>query len=85
MATLYDYLKLDNNQRAELLWKHSTFLTNTTIKTDSFALYSLYGFYVEVLLDGEQIKEITPFKQGGRFDKYLDVIDISELGNRPSN
>lgn len=79
MLSIYEYITLDTAQRAEILWDKGEFISNTVIEDCGFALYSLYGFYVEVVLVQTELSEVTPFKQGERLEKYLACIDITEL------
>lgn len=79
MISLYEYIAFDRNQRAAALWEHGTFLTNVVLDEVGYSLYSFHGYYVEVTLLEDEIYDITPFKEGERFDKYLHAIDISEL------
>lgn len=79
MLTLYQYIGLNQNQRAEILWRNGEFISNIPDHHIGFTLYSLYGFLVEVTLINEKISDITPFRQGERLDKYLKEISIQEL------
>lgn len=79
MLSLYEYITLEQSDRAELLWSNGIYINNSIEENCSFALYSLYNFYVEVVLIENEIAELIPFKQGQRLEKYLDSIDISEL------
>ena len=76
---LYEFLALSGSERATLLWKDGCFITNVQQEAGSFALYALYGYYVEVTLEAGLITEIAPFKQGYRLDKYLENIDVAGL------
>ncbi len=79
MISFYEYIALDTNQRAEELWENGGFLTNVVFDEVAYSLYSLFDFYVEVTMIENEISEITPFKHGERLEKYLGVIDISDL------
>ncbi len=87
MISFYEYIALETNQRAEELWENGGFLTNVAFDDVAYSLYSLFDFYVEVTMIENEISEITPFKQGERLEKYLGVIDISDLKSsfKPSN
>ena len=51
--------------------------TSVRVLDFSFMLYSLKDFYVEIVFNhcDESISEITPFKEGGRMEKYLYNIE----------
>ena len=76
MLSLYEYIALDTSQRAETLWQEGEFMTNLVDGNHAYSLYSLHGFYVEVVLVDNEISEVTPFKLGDRLDKYLRHIDL---------
>jgi hypothetical protein len=79
MLTLYQYSSLDNNDKAELLWKEGEFLYNTVENSIVYNLYSLYNFYVELIMINGYVHEVAPFKEGNRLEKYLSQIDIKEV------
>lgn len=79
MLSLYEFISLNNSQRGEILWSEGEFLENVVYDKTGYSLYALFGFYVEVILIENEVAEITPFKQGERFDKYLTRINITEL------
>ncbi len=78
MLGIYEYIILTDAQRADILWTDGDFITNVVEKERAYALYALYGFYVEVTLIDNQISEVTPFKIGDRLDKYLSFISFKE-------
>ena len=75
---MYDFLVLDLNERAGILWEKGVFLINRREEKYSFTLYSFNDHYIEVIMSNfeNRITEITPFKQGWRLEKYLDQIEI---------
>jgi hypothetical protein len=78
---LYDYIKLNLNDKANLLWDEGVFI-DKYIDLDMITnLYYLPNFYVEVVLSNSngRITEITPFKKGDRLEKYLRHVDLKEL------
>jgi hypothetical protein len=78
---LYDYIKLNLNDKANLLWDEGVFI-DKYIDLDMITnLYYLHNFYVEVILSNSngRITEITPFKKGERLEKYLRHVDLKEL------
>ena len=77
---LYEFNLLELNRRAEYLWAAGAFIINIKQKSYSYNLYSLNGYFVEVKLSKEnKIIAITPFRQGGLLNKYLDYIDVTKL------
>lgn len=81
MLSIYEYIVLGKNERAELLWSKGEFITSIIGKDCSTSLYTLFGFYVEILIIEHDLTEIIPFKQGERLEKYLPDIDITDLEN----
>ncbi len=79
MLSMYEFILLDTAERAEILWDKGEFISNAVIEDCAYNLYTLYGFYVEVVLVQTELSEVTPFKQGERLEKYLACIDITEL------
>lgn len=70
--TSYEFIALDINERAEVLWEKGQFIDNS----EGAVLYFLGNFYVEVIVDETGIIEIAPFKQGYRLGKYLENITL---------
>ncbi len=78
MIELYEYLLFNKDEKADYLWDKGVFLTNIKDTEYSYNLYSLNGYYVEVIysnLDNE-IEDIRPFRKGDLLDKYLNAIDL---------
>jgi hypothetical protein len=78
---LYDYIKLNMNEKANMLWDEGIFIDKYIDLSIITNLYYLHNFYVEVVLSNSngRITEITPFKKGERLDKYLGHVDLKEL------
>ena len=78
---MYNFLNLNLHDRALLLWKEGIFLVNARGYEMAYSLYSLNGFYVEVVIANSEtgITHIIPFKSGWRLDKYLDELQIPSL------
>ena len=78
---IYQYIKLSLTEKADLLWKNSLFIENYSDRSLTTNLYYYNGFYVEVIVSHStsRIKEITPFRSGGRLEKYLEKVDLHEL------
>lgn len=75
---LYEYIVLDLNDKANILWENGVFLDSHLETKRGFNLYYLNNYYVEVIVTklNEEIIDIMPFKQGHRLEKYLDKIEI---------
>ncbi len=78
---MHDYIKLNMNDKANLLWDEGLFLDKYIDLDIITNLYYLNNFYVEVVLSNTngRISEITPFKKGNRLEKYLKAVDLKEL------
>lgn len=74
--TIYEYLILNDNQRAQYLWEHGTHLLNHIENGKGYLLYKLNGFYVEVVTHDTSIAEVMPFIKGERLEKYLAKIPL---------
>ncbi len=70
--TLYNFNKLELNERLTLIWDKGTFLENHVTKKERCNLYALFMYFVEVVYDAEQntITEVRSFKTGHLLDKY---------------
>lgn len=78
MEDLGEFSRLDLQQKVLMLISQGRFLISTQTKRKAFTLYFLNGFFVEVILNlsKKELKEITPFKKGARFEKYLSNIKL---------
>jgi len=78
---LYDYNKLNLDQRAETLWKNGVFVINLREELYSYNLYTFFGYFVEVKLSNSENKiiDIRSFRKGEILNKYVDVIDINQM------
>ena len=78
---IYDYIKLDLNDRANLLWDEGVFIEKYIDLHIITNLYYLNKFYVEVVLSNKdgRISEITPFRSGERLEKYIRHVDLKSL------
>ena len=76
--SIYEFIQLDINSKADILWSKGVFLESHFIKEISAKLYYLNDFFVEVVISNEEceIIEIIPFKQGYRLEKYLNKIKL---------
>ena len=78
---MFDYMKLDLNGRANLLWDEGIFIDKYIDLQIITNLYYLDNFYVEVVLSNKdgRITEITPFTAGERLEKYINHVDLKAL------
>lgn len=76
--TLYEYIALNIDAKADELWAHGLFIQGHRDANNSFILYFMHGFYVEVTMDNTSmaILHITPFKRGYLLDKYIDGVRL---------
>lgn len=73
--TLYDFNKLELNERMETVNQLGVFLDNYVTKEERCNCYAIDKFFVEVVYDGEQntITEVRSFKTGYLLDKYSNI------------
>jgi hypothetical protein len=74
-----EFVMLNPEQRAVHLWEEGIYLLKYVNRRKVTSLYSLYNFFVEVIISDKQITEIVPFKDGQRLDKYLENINLRNL------
>jgi hypothetical protein len=82
MLTLYQFNSLDHTERIQILEDFGTYLeVNRHSDGCKVALFSLYGFYVEVYLREvtDTIVKLKGFHSLTRLDLYLNQVDISSL------
>ena len=79
MLGLYEYIALNLDQRAQALWVDGEFVANVKVGSESFALYTIYMYYVEVTMENDVITDIIPFSQGNRLERFLSQINIADL------
>ncbi|MHA7843823.1 MAG: hypothetical protein ACX93I_10920 [Winogradskyella sp.] len=72
---LYDFNKLDLNERMETVNQLGTFLDNYVTKDVRINCYAINKFFVEVHYDAEHntITDVTAFKYGHNLDKYSKI------------
>ena len=81
MLGLYEYMLLNIDDKATLLWEDGEFVISAVSPENTVSLYSLYGYFVEVTVDkaSTKITDIVPFTKGAALEKYLDKINIDAL------
>ena len=70
--TLYEFNRLELNERMGAVNQYGTFLDNYITKDIRFNCYAIDKFFVEVVYDAEHnvITEVRSFKYGCELDKY---------------
>ncbi|MBC3538948.1 hypothetical protein ACFSC6_10420 [Rufibacter sediminis] len=74
--TLYDFLRLGQEGRAEAVFREGEFLTSCAERGN---LYHMGTFYAEVLYDGER-KEVRGFRTLRNLEPYLDHLSVTGNG-----
>ena len=75
--TLYEFNRLELNERMEAVNQCATFLDNYITQDIKINCYAIDKFFVEVVYDAEHntITEVRSFKYGPSLDKYAPQID----------
>ena len=70
--TLYEFNRLELNERMEAVNQYGTFLDNYITQDIRINCYAIDKFFVEVVYDTEHntITEVRSFKYGHSLDKY---------------
>ena len=70
--TLYEFNRLELNERMEAVNQYGIFLDNYITKDIRINCYAIDKFFVEVVYDAEHntITEVRSFKYGHSLDKY---------------
>lgn len=74
--TLYNYLKLSINERADYLWEYGEFFSSKGLDNSKLVFYTLNDFYVVAELVKDVIQNVKPFKRGVYLDYMLEDIEI---------
>ena len=75
---IYEFLVLDLNDKAEVVWNKGIYHTSITKDSYKVNLYSIDAFFAEVYYsqkDNEIIK-IRQFKSVKVLNEYLDAIEL---------
>lgn len=77
----YEFAILNDNEKADALWKHGIFLMNRFEDGYSINLYSLFDFFVEAWYDDKKIaiRKFRHFKSINCLEPYIDQIDLNLL------
>jgi len=83
-VTLCEFDELCLNDRLHLIWAVGTSLHRIQTFKQTYLLYSVYGFYVEVVIgyNGKvaSVSNAVAFEESNRLNKYLVDIDLKDLG-----
>jgi len=76
--TLYEFNRLELNERMEAVNQYGTFLDNYVTKDIRINCYAIDKFYVELVYGSEENKiiEVRSFKHGIELDKYSTHIRV---------
>ncbi|WP_372758000.1 hypothetical protein [Mariniflexile sp.] len=76
--TLYEFNRLELNERMEAVNQYGTFLVNYITKDIHINCYAIDEFFVEVVYGAENntITEVRSFKYGLELDKYSVHIKV---------
>jgi len=71
--TLHDFNKLDGAGKLITVWMKGTFLESHHTENETYKLYSLDMFYVEIKFEAAEnrITEVISFEEGHLLDKYI--------------
>jgi hypothetical protein len=75
--TLYEFNRLELNERMEAVNQYGTFLDNYITQDIRINCYTIDKFFVEVVYDAEHntITEVRSFKYGHSLDKYAPKLN----------
>ena len=75
--TLYEFNRLELNERMEAVNQYGTFLDNYITQDIRINCYTIDKFFVEVVYNAEHntITEVRSFKYGHSLDKYAPKIN----------
>ena len=81
--TQSDFLLLDINARADLVWDTGEFVGARTYYGYNIVLYVLEGLYIEVwvFLATNKIEKVEPIQNEKDLEHYLKDIDLKKLIN----
>lgn len=69
MKTIFDYAKLNLEEKKKVLSNEATLLERYQYKEDTIYIYHLNGFFVELIIRNGIVTDNIPYKRGFRFDK----------------
>jgi hypothetical protein len=82
--TLLEFESLELTAQLEHVVETGTPIAQIKTPRKGSLLYALYNFYVELEMEYKKgisdVVAVHPFRIGPKLEKYLEQIDISELG-----
>lgn len=74
--TLYDFVRLDLDFRAEMVWERGELLGSALNNDGGSLFYALEGFFVEVVYneDRNKVLDVAPFSEGPRYDRLVEIL-----------
>ncbi len=76
---LHHFRKLPQLQQDELLRETAVFLGEMTDQSDTFMLFQLDGFYLEIYCRNGEECSVNYFDEIELLEPYLEMIDISSI------
>jgi hypothetical protein len=78
------FLDEDLEKRAGVLLKSGTFVKLKKVKKETFALYELYGYFVEVVVQNKEVKsmEFIPNSDTERLASYVKTKEFKDFLKR---
>ena len=78
---IYDYSQLSLGEKASMLWQRARYIDRCSDDDQTTNLYHINNFYIEAVVSHKEnrIVDVTPFKMGDRFEKYLVRVDLRDL------
>ncbi len=78
---IYDYNQLSLGEKASMLWQRARYIDRFSDDDKTTNLYHINNFYIEAVVSHKEnrIIDVTPFKMGDRFEKYLVRVDLRDL------
>jgi len=81
--TLLEFESLDLTEQLEHVVENGTPIAQIKTSRKGTLLYSLYSYYVELEMTYKKgmtdVTGVHAFRMSPKLDKYLDLVDISEL------
>ena len=78
---IYDFIRLNQEQREALVWEKGTFLAVRYSRGTSVCLYYMGKFYAEVvyLSESNEVLLVRGFRTKSCLEPYLDMVDLSDM------
>ncbi len=78
--TLYEFVVMDMNGRAAVLWEHGELITATVHPHGRSAFYTLGDFFVEVCIEdsSHKITTVAPFTVGDRYEAMVRALSMPQ-------